>query len=176
MWDWADPNKNGLNASIAHTRDALDPAKNGVTAAFNKVGNEFTNPNSDLAHFGQAVGHEFTDDTSLMRSKILPGVLGAMSAIPIVGEAAMAANAGLGAANAIQHTVETGDPSALVGVAAGMIPGPEGTAIRTGLKVGKALGGGAVAAHTPRARQERVLAAHARSVANQGGKRPVARG
>ena len=65
MWDWADPNKNGLNASIANTGAQLKDFGE-------KAKNEFVNPDSDL------------------RSKIAPALLSIVH--PEAGEALAAAN------------------------------------------------------------------------------------
>ena len=102
IWDWADPNKNGLNASIADTG--------------RKIKNEFTNPNSLLAQGVKKVGNEFTNKDSVLRGKILPEaakianvVTPFLAGIPGVGEAAEALNAGLqGAQKANQGAKSVG--------------------------------------------------------------------
>ena len=57
-WDFLDPNKNGLSASVQRSNSA--------------IANEFTNPNSNLANFGKKVGNEFTDPNSVLRKDVLP--------------------------------------------------------------------------------------------------------
>ena len=102
IWDWADPNKNGLNASIADTG--------------RKIKNEFTNPNSLLAQGVKKVGNEFTNKDSVLRSKILPEaskianvVTPFLAGVPGVGEVAEAINAGIqGAQKANQGAKSVG--------------------------------------------------------------------
>ena len=64
-WDFLDPNKNGLNASIEDTKHKFDDF--GA-----KVKNEFVNPDSVLRKGVDKVGHEFTDPNSLLRGTYLP--------------------------------------------------------------------------------------------------------
>jgi hypothetical protein len=64
-WDFLDPNKNGLNASIEDTKHKFDDF--GA-----KVKNEFVNPDSVLRQGVDKVGHEFTDPNSLLRGTYLP--------------------------------------------------------------------------------------------------------
>lgn len=87
-------------------KGAWNTVSSGVQDAANKVSNEFTNPNSVLRQgVGDAAGkvaHEFTDPDSVLRGKVLPEaasivnkVTPFLQEIPIVGEIADAADAGL---------------------------------------------------------------------------------
>jgi hypothetical protein len=78
-----DPNKNGLNRSIADTKAKIDASNakikneftnpNSKLAQFGrKVKNEFENPDSKLAQFGKKVKNEFVNPKSVLREKILP--------------------------------------------------------------------------------------------------------
>ena len=57
-------------------RDAFNPQKNGLNASIadtgRKVKNEFTNQNSLLSQAAKKVGNEFTDKNSILRGKIIP--------------------------------------------------------------------------------------------------------
>ena len=79
MWDWADPNKNGLNASIAKTAAALDPNQNGVAAALdpnkNGVAAAFDPAQNGVNDLGDKIKNELVNPDSDFRSQIAPGLL-----------------------------------------------------------------------------------------------------
>jgi hypothetical protein len=132
MWDWADPNKNGLNASIAHTRDVLDPQKNGVAQAFDpekngvkvamddagaKIKNEFDNPDSFL---NTKVKNEFVNPDSILRSKVVPGIAPVLDALVPGAEIGTTINSVNNAASKVQKGLK------FAGLPAGYGAGPPG--------------------------------------------------
>jgi len=85
MWDWADPNKNGLNASIQRTNaaadQALNPNKNGLSASVertNAATDQALNPNkngfaSSVKNAFQKASKASSVATSAIQTAFSPG-------------------------------------------------------------------------------------------------------
>ena len=110
MWDWLDPNKNGV-------ANAFDPRQNGVGNAYNAVKNEFVNNKSKLR---REILNEFVNNKSKLRGDILPeaakwaGRINEVTKyLPYIGQATNAINTGIqGAerANKAAKSVGLGKP------------------------------------------------------------------